>query len=392
MEQVLEKLNEMSTKSEQNKTAIEQQVAELKATFEEKLKVVKDESDNLKDELKQVKAANGRPQMGTPEQPKTFEQQLKAALEEHTDDILKMATKDAGRRDFSIELKAVADMSTSNVTGTLYGQLARPGIIANPNRKVHMRDLLPGGNIGPGNTYTFMKENGEGEGAIAPVAEGATKPQIDLDLIEATVNIETIAGWLRVTRKAMNNIPGFVSFLQARLPEKMLKAEDNLILNGDGVSPNIKGIQVSGNYTAATASQAAAKVEQLLLSIGQLEGMDREATGIVLNTADYYALLTNKAAGSGEYDLPQVVTLTSDGVLRILGIPVVHTTAQTADKYLVGDFRQGAQFLIQEGMRIEFFEQDGTNVRENKITVRIEETVALPVYGATYFVYGDFTA
>jgi hypothetical protein len=39
-------------------------------------------------------------------------------------------------------------------------------------------------------------------------------------------------------------------------------------------------------------------------------------------------------------------------------------------------------------MRIEIFEQDGTNVRENKITVRIEETVALPVYGSNYFIGG----
>jgi hypothetical protein len=49
----------------------------------------------------------------------------------------------------------------------------------------------------------------------------------------------------------------------------------------------------------------------------------------------------------------------------------------------------GANFLTQENMRIEFFEQDGTNVRDNKVTIRIEESVALPVYGSTYFVKGS---
>ena len=37
---------------------------------------------------------------------------------------------------------------------------------------------------------------------------------------------------------------------------------------------------------------------------------------------------------------------------------------------------------------IEFFEQDGTNVRENKVTVRIEGNFALPVYSSTYFIKG----
>ncbi len=61
-------------------------------------------------------------------------------------------------------------------------------------------------------------------------------------------------------------------------------------------------------------------------------------------------------------------------------------------KYIVGDWQNGAQLLIQEGMRIEFFEQDSTNVRENKITVRIEETIAFPVYGNTFFIVGNTTA
>lgn len=65
------------------------------------------------------------------------------------------------------------------------------------------------------------------------------------------------------------------------------------------------------------------------------------------------------------------------------------STGMIADQYIIGDWQMGAQLLIQEGMRIEFFEQDGTNVRENKITVRIEETIAFPVYGSTFFVVGS---
>lgn len=295
--------------------------------------------------------------------------------------------KDRSKR-FTIELKDAGDMTISNVDGSRYGAQFAPNIIEQPKRKVHVRTLVPVGTAGPGNTFTFMREEGAGEGEIAPVAETGTKPQIDLDLKEVTVNFETIAGWLRVTRKAMNNIPGFLSFLNSRLPEKLLRAEDYQLISGNGTSPNISGILDSGNFTAAN-STADVLIEQLIDSLAQLEDEEeRDATGILLRPADYYSFFKNKAEGSGEYDLPQNVTFVN-GVLYVSGVPVFASTAMASGKYIVGDWRMGAQLLIQEGMRIEFFEQDSTNVRENKITVRIEETVAFPIYGDNYFIAGD---
>lgn len=355
-------------------------------------RVQKDEDDKKRDEWIDKQQARKQDVIINP-QDIDLETLIGLKLKEHEPELMKMINKDPTRQkewSIDLDLKAVGDVTIANYTGGTRGLTAlRPGIIAGPNRKIHVRDLLPTGTIGPGTEYVFMKENGDGEGAIASVAEGASKPQFDVDLIEAAVKIETIAGWLRVTRKAMNNIQGFTSWLQSRLPEKLLRVEDNLLLNGDGVTPNIKGIQVAGNFTAATGA-ATINIEQIVEAISQLEELETgDATGIVVRPSDYYAMLLNKGATSGDYSLPNIVTVTSDGVMRILGIPVVKTTAQTVDKFLVGDFRMGAQLLIQEGIRIEFFEQDGTNVRENKVTVRIEETVAFPVYGPKYFVFGD---
>jgi len=374
--------------------AVNQAIEDLKSVKPEvtaaELKAIKDDLAAVIRQADMIDINVKRQGKQAPQEAKSFDQQLKEALEKHTDDIEKMARKDNGRKDFVIELKAVGDVSVANYTGGTRGLTAiRSGIIVAPNRKTHLRDILPTGNLGPGTEYVFMRENGPGEGAIAPVAEGALKPQIDLDLVEASVKIETIAGWMRVTRKAMNNIPGFISFIQNKLPEKLLNVEDAQILSGDGVSPNLKGILTAGNFTAATGA-GTIDIEQLVQAISQLEELEREATGIVVRPSDYYNLLLNKAVGSGEYNLPAIITVDASGTLRVLGIPVVHTTAMTVDKFIVGDFRQGAQLLIQEGMKLEFFEQDGTNVRENKVTIRIEETVALPVFGTDYFIYGDF--
>lgn len=377
---------------------VDAKLAEAEKEISEKAaKIVKDEMDKFNTE-QEIKEAKRQTSYGKENQ-KSFGEVLKAEMEAKTDDLNKFIRKET--KSVSIELKAVGDVSIANVTGgSRYGQVMGPGIIEQPKRKVHMRQILPGGSIGPGNTFTFMRQDGQGEGDIAPVAEGALKPQFDLDLIEATVNIETIAGWMRVTRKAMNNIPGFTSFLQSRLPEKLMKVEDAQALYGSGVTPNIKGILTTGNFVQST-SAATNLAEKIIDDIALLEDThERTATAILLRPVDYFGFFKQKAAGSGEYDLPQNVVFVN-GQLYISGIPVYATTAlgQTdvdpgvpvvlKNDYVVGDFQMGAQWLTQEGMRIEFFEQDGTNVRENKVTVRIEETVAMPVYGPNYFVKGN---
>lgn len=324
------------------------------------------------------------------EKTKSFNDVLASAIEEKTDDFAKMAKGEKGFKSIGIELdlKAVGDMSTSNVTGgSVWGANYAPGIIEAPKRKVHMRQIMVGGSVGTGTDFYFMKQNGAGEGGAAFVAEAAPKSQSDEDLIESSVKIETLAAYSRVTKKAMNNIPGFISFLQSRLVEKIAKAEDAAILYGDGSTPNPKGILVSGNYTAST-SGATKLVEKLIDDISYLEDTaERNADKILLRPSDYYTFFKNTASGSGEYDLPFNVVIIN-GQLYISGVPVFASTALTTGDYVVGDFANGAQFLTQESLRLEFFEQDSDNVTKNKVTVRIEESVALPVYGSDYFIKG----
>ena len=368
--------------SEAQKTAFDTELKSVKEAMELKfiadIKAVQDHADklDLKLQAKQIETKSG-----------DFNDELAKAIIEKTSEI--EAFRDKKSQRVELEVKAVGDFTTANVTGgNRYGQIFSPEIIMRPSRKVHMDEILPGGSIGPGNSFTFMRENGVGEGEIAPTAEGALKAQFDLDLVEATVQIETIAGWIRVTRKAMSNIPGFISYLQRRLPQKFRNVLDQQILYGNGTSPQLKGILTAGNFTASTATITLPLIEKIITDVAVLEDTyEREANVILLRPSAYYSFFLNKASGSGEYDLPQGVTIVS-GRLYFMGIPAYATTALTSPDYVVGDL-EGAQLLTQESMRIEFFEQDGTNVRENKVTVRIEGNFALPIYGDTYFVKGS---
>ncbi len=361
--------------------AVKDEFKSIKEDLEGKIKAAQDHADKLDIKLKQ-KDVKERSK-------KSFGEQLAYEIEEKTDELNKFIRKES--KYFSFELKAAADMSTGNVTGgARYGELFNPNIIDGVSRKVHMDQILTGGPIGAGNTFAFMREDG-GDGNPAAVAEGTTKSQFDFDLVESSVNIETIAGWLRVTRKAMSNIPGFVSFLQRRIPERFRNVIDYNVLYGDPSGSNsneLKGILTSGNFTASTSTITNPLIEKLIDDIALLEDTyERDANGILLRPIDYYSFFKNKATATGEYDLPQGVTI-EGGQLRLFGIPAFATTALDTPDYIVGDWANGAQLLTQESMRVEFFDQDGDNVRTNKVTIRVEGNYALPVYGSDYFIKG----
>lgn len=384
------------------KKEVEAQIKAIKDSANEEveklkgeIKVIKDASDKAAEEFKEYRAEQGRLNVAQKSEPASFDKNIKDAVEENHDNIQKFARKEV--KSLSIEIKAVADQSTSNVSGSVWGAQYKPGIIGNAVDMSNMRDIIPTSQAGPGTDFYFMKESGAGEGAPAWTAEkGVTaattqatglKPQIDMDFVEASVKFETLAAFLIASNKSLNNIPNFISFLQRRLPQKLMAVENTGILYGTGTSPEIKGILTAGNFTAST-SGASVLVEKIIDDLSLLEDTYlRQATGIVMRPADYYSFFKNKAGGSGEYDLPQGVSFVG-GVLYILGIPVTKTTSLTAGDYVVGDFVNGAEFLIQESISLKFFEQDGTNVRTNQTTIRIEETVALPVFGSDYFIKG----
>ena len=355
------------------------ELAEAKAD----IKVMKDAADKNQKALDDLIAAKNDKAIS--KQGKSFNDLLKEGIEENKD---KLATMKKGQQ-VSFEMKDVGDMTFGNnfSTADVSVTTLKPGIIELPKRKLHIRQLLSGGTMG-NSTYTYVKEIA-GEGAPATVAEGVVKAQFDLDLQEVDSPSQYIAGWVRISRKMLDDVQGMTTFLQSRLPEKLLRVEDEQLLNGDGTSPNLSGITDTGNFTAPTGT-ATIDVEQLVQAIAQLEGYDREANGILLSPSDYYQILLNKAAGgAGTYDLPSALATVQNGQLFIAGIPVFRSTALAADKFIVGDWVMGANLITREAPRVEFFYEDGINVRENKVTVRVEERIAFPIYGDNYFVYGD---
>jgi HK97 family phage major capsid protein len=352
--------------------AVKSELEELKS----QVAVVKDAADKLE-------AKNNRIKMNE-NQVKGFNATLAEAIEKNADSIAKLGRGEVKRSGFVLDTKAVGNMTEAvNLTGDIPRQYA-PQVYALPNRKVHVRSLLPVGTISTG-LFTFPKET-SGEGDVAPQTQGSTKSQLDFDITMTDAPAQYIAGFVRISRQMLDDVPAMTSFLQARLLEKYLLAEDAQLLNGSGTAPNLTGLTINA---ASPTGAATVDVEQLVQAIAQVSATNYSANGILINPTDWANIMNTKNTNAA-YSLPGSTVVTTDGSLTIAGVPVFQSTAIAADKFLVGDWAMGAQIMQNQGISVQFSEFDSDNFQKNLITVRVEARIAFPIYYNNAFVYGDF--
>jgi hypothetical protein len=257
-----------------------------------------------------------------------------------------------------IETKTVGDMTqAANLTGDPVATYAQRQVIL-PAQKVNFRDLIPTVRSETG-LYVQYKETG-GEGAIGIQTEGSAKSQIDYDFTEVKTVAKYVAGFARFSKQLRRNLP----FLQGTLPRLLqrdfFKKENRYFYD-----------QVATAATAYTASTETDDVKQVMDQIGQQMQNDFMASYDLMSwiamTRLNKLLYTN-----GYYQGSGGVLSQPDGSIRISGVPVVPVTwIPTNDKSLTFD-NDYIERVEVEGIAIEFFEQDGNNVTENKITARIE--------------------
>jgi HK97 family phage major capsid protein len=368
--------------------AISEATKAVDAKLEDAVKSANVRIDEMDKALLEAKSENNRIKMDAQsKEPVSFNKAFATAMDENSDNLEKFRRKEI--KQFAMELKTVGDMSLANITDLAAANVQMlPGIIPAAPRKLHIRALLPTGVMNTSAIH-YLQETGS-EGSVAAWADNSgTKSQIDYDLTEEVAPSEFIAGYLRITRKALDDISAMRSYLQSRLLEQYLDAEDNQLLNGSGVSPNLGGLITNAEaYTGFRTIQ----VEKLLDSVAQIESNNHSANGILVSPEQFYALMLTRGT-TNDYTLPGGVAVDLvNGQMFISGVPIFKSTAMSDSKYLVGDWSKGAQLFVRENPIVRFFEEDGTNVRENKITVRVEGRIALPIYYTDAFVTGSLNA
>jgi hypothetical protein len=363
------------------KTDVKEAFESAKAENNKAIESVKSEIAVLKDELDKFQAKNNSKMNN--QETKSFNSSLAIEIEKNADSIARFARKESKSFGFELDTKATVMTETANLTGSIPREYANQ-VYAYPTRKVHVRNLLPIGSISNG-IFTFPVETGE-TGSAAVQTEGSAKSFMDMSVTMTDAPARYIAGYLQVSRQMLEDIPAMTSFLQARLLERYLLAEDAQLLNGTGSGINLKGLTVAASAATGTST---VDVEQLVDAIAQVATANYSANGILINPTDWAAILKTKTS-SGPYSVPGSIVIDNQGGVQIAGIPVYQSTAIDVDKFLVGDWQMGAQIMQHTGIGVQFAEFDSDNFQKNLITVRVEARIAFPIYYGGAFVYGDF--
>jgi len=287
----------------------------------------------------------------------------------------------------SFEIKA--DMTTAaDFTGEVIAADRVSGIKYDPARSLHMRSIIPVGSTSS-DVVRFVKESGYSDGT-ANKAEGATLGQSDFDLTATDSNVQKIGAYFRISEEMLSDTPALASYVSVRASEKLLAVEDTQILNGNGTAPNLSGIITDAADFAeggfADSIDSANEFDVLVVALNQLALSEYQANYIILNPSDFHKILLLKDT-QNNYLKDQVYAGLQPS---FMGVPVIVNTAITAGTFLTGNFAQGTQLWTRDNLAVSFHREDGTNVRDGFVTVRIRERIALTNYLPNAFVNGSF--
>ena len=273
--------------------------------------------------------------------------------------------------------KAYTDPQVSQTVTTYSTDVADQGL-----RDLAVRNAFGAEQIS-GNAITFFTLGAkEDNSAPSPkgINEAAAKPQFHI--VEGTVTkaLQKIAGWFYETDELLEDNPYLASALNNRGLYELDAAVEDYLLTTLAATSGIgaKTYAHNGNVTP----------DVILDAIMAVKGDTRfNADTIIINPTDYAILRKLKtASGSNEYvgggffygphGNGQVTVQPG-----IWGLETIVTPNVTAGTVLVGAFKQGATVVTKagEGARIEVHTGDHDDAIYNRVTVVVEERLALAV-------------
>jgi HK97 family phage major capsid protein len=265
-----------------------------------------------------------------------------------------------------------------------------PGIIANPDRVLTIRDVLPTGRTSS-NLVEFTRENvftnNAGAQYASPARENVTKPESGITFTLASAPVVTLAHFIPVSRQVLDDAPQLQSYVNSRLTFGLKLEEEDQLLNGSGTSGNLSGILTAGNFVAYDrAVSGDTRLDTIRRAIAQAALSEFTADTVVINPADWEGIELTKGT-DGQY----VIGNPMDGLApRIWGKRVVATNSIASGTFLVGAMSRGAQIWDRMDAAVQISYEDGDNFKKNMATLLAEERLALTVYRPAAFVKGTF--
>ncbi len=306
-----------------------------------------------------------------------------------------------GRTPFRIDLKASAFQRKTNILESGFNQpttgmvtpVRLPGVAGMAQQALRIRDLMNVVTQTTGNSFDFVKQVTR-TNAASPQVEGASKAQSFFNWNSASDSIRTVAHFAKVSRQALDDVPGFRAMIDGEGTYGLKVKEEAEILSGDGNGQHLNGLITQATAFDTTLLTAAVGWTRLdILRWAKLQarlaGLATYApSGFVLHPTDLAHLeLTKDQYGHYIIGDPK----TGAEVDMVWKLPVVESDSIASGTFLVGAFATAADLVDRQAASVEISYEDGDNFTTNMATVLFEERIGLAVKVAGAFIKGSFT-
>jgi HK97 family phage major capsid protein len=296
-------------------------------------------------------------------------------------------------------------MVAGTVTLPAMGRLETRPIIDIKRRQSHVRDLFPSATTQAALIYG-VRETGwtnnaaqvsQRTAADGTAATGAStdvfgiKPKSDIALEPYTIPIATIAHLMDAHRNILADEPRLQDFIDRRLRQGLMFAEDVALLWGTGGAERITGIMVTDGIQVYPPPGVTTTTDKRSLQLRRASTRvmlaEYEPTGVVLHPLDWEQVETETDTTGALFVAVSVAVGAEKKVWRL---NVVETPAMMETRYLLGAFGNGAQYYEREQTNVGVSTENRDNWERNVVTFRSELRGALCVDRPESFISGTF--
>jgi len=285
---------------------------------------------------------------------------------------------------------AALPTAPAGIVGTDQGAIAPDvrGIISPFLLPLTLLDIIPTGTT-DSNIIQYVQVSAL-PGYAAETAELAQKPQEGITLVDATAPVRTIAGYIKMARQAMDDIPALASMINSLLPYDVRRRMMVQMLAGDGTGQNLTGILNTSGIGAPASSAGQNVADGILSALTTVVLSDADPNFVAMNPLTAQKLLGLKATNTGDStgtvgDFEYVYgSPSTSGITTIWGLRITANRAVPQATPVVGD-AMGATLLVRQGVNVKTSDSDQDDFVKNRVTILAEARVAFPVWRPSAF-------
>lgn len=270
----------------------------------------------------------------------------------------------------------------------------QPGVVDILQREITFLDLVPRIRTSS-DTISYMRQDtytiaatavAEATATTGGVGSTGRKPESTLAYSRQTSTVKTIAHWIPVTNRMIDDAPAIRGMIDSQLLLGLEITLENQVLAGSGTGEDLTGLLNAGINTIGLGAGSGSVLDALLRArtTVRVTGHGRP-NAVVLNPLDMEAIrFTRENAATGTLGQYLMAPPYLQGPMTVWGMLVTESEAMTENTGVVGDFAQGMTLFDREQSAIRVGLIDDQFIR-NMQTILAEGRWALVVQRPTVF-------